>query len=288
MSQSMRDTRLEKGEVLYRQGTRATQVHFVVNGRIELRRQGRAPWSFGAGALVGMFDASIPRLHPRTALASEPTQVLTLDFDDYLDIIEDNFGFAAETLRFGAREQHSLSLELPSSAAFSSETLGLEIGKAPLLADEPHGAIERLLVLRQGALFRAAPVQALASLARLSEVRRWRTGDVLFGPGDKVVVLQIVRAGEITVSHPDHGELGRFGPAGMVGGLEALGNDTHDCRAVATSATLTVQLDIEDLLDVAEDHFELCCSMLSFIARERARVTEELSEKRLSIERATI
>jgi CRP-like cAMP-binding protein len=284
----MRDTKLQSGEILYRAGSSATTLHFVVSGRIELICTGAAPWTFGAGALLGMFDASIPRPHPRTAKAMEPSQILSLAFDDYLDIIEDNFGFAIETLRFGARDQNLISLKLDRSEIFSPAMLGSTAGRSQLQSSEPASAIDRLLVLREAGLFRAAPVQALTSLARLSEVIQWPAGGTIAAPDTAVVALHVVANGEVSVHHPELGELGTFETAGLVGGLEGLGNDTHEYRALAKVATMTVRLDIEDLLDVAEDHFDLCRSMLSFIARERARVMEVLSGQHMDVERMTI
>ena len=98
LSRVTRDTHLVAGDVLFEAGEAPERLHFVASGRIRLDAPETAPWSVAAGSLLGVLDASIPRPRARTATAIEPTHVLTLDFVDYLDILEDNFGFAVRDL----------------------------------------------------------------------------------------------------------------------------------------------------------------------------------------------
>jgi hypothetical protein len=56
--------------------------------------------------------------------------------------------------------------------------------------------------------------------------------------------------------------------------LAALGGQDEDILATAQSNVVTIALAIEDVFDVAEDHFDLYRSMVSYVARERARLAE--------------
>src|SRR5688572_8341747 len=172
LSRVMKDTHLVTGEVLFEAGEPPERLHFVASGGIRLDAPEKAPWSVAAGSLLGLLDASIPRPRTRTATATEPTRVLTLDFVDYLDILEDNFGFAVETLRSAARSHSELALQLDSETVFVTP----RAPEAAAIDETSIDAVQRVLVLQKVGLFRSAPAQALVQLAHLATVRAYAEG----------------------------------------------------------------------------------------------------------------
>ncbi len=285
LSKMMRDRHVAPGEVVYRRGDDSHELYFIVSGCIQVSAPQRETWAFGSGSMLGLFDASIPRPRTRTATAGEPSHLLELDVVDYLDIIEDNFGFAVDTLVAGAREQCKLAEQLGSATEQGEADLGRS---GQVAADSDWDAIDCLLLLRKVGLFKAAPVQALAQLARLGRVRRWPAGAYLFKAGDPVRDLQVVAGGSV-VTEPGLGrEPIEFHPASIVSGLAPLGGESHDRGALAPAPAVTLAIDLEDLFDVAEDHFEVCRSMLAWIASTRADLSEEAARRQLEIGRTTI
>lgn len=283
LSQVTRDTHLDRGEVLFEVGQPPERLHFVATGRISLETTDGVVSSVDAGSLLGLLDASIPRPRMRTATALEATHVLTLDFVDYLDILEDNFGFAVDTLRAGAQSYCLLAEKLGSAAMFASLE---EPAAAP-----PGGEldiVQRVLVLQHVGLFRAAPAQALVQLAHLAEVKHWRPGDTLFSSGDPVTETRIVARGLVTVGTRADSVVAECGPHQIVGDLAILGQLAHEFSARAEAASVTIDIHVEDLFDVAEDHFDLWRSMLSYVARQRARVSEALSSREDDLGRMTL
>lgn len=285
LSRVTRDTHLDRGDVLFEAGQAPERLHFVATGRIRLETLEGVASTADAGSLLGMLDASIPRPRMRTATALEPTHVLTLDFVDYLDILEDNFGFAVDTLRSGAESYRVLAERLGTGAALEES------------ADEPPTAIfsaeldvvERILVLQHVGLFRGAPAQALVQLAHSAEVKHWHPGDTLFSSGDPMAEARIVARG-LVAAHPRDGAAVEFGPHQIVSDLAILGTRAHEFCARAEAATTTIDIHVEDLFDVAEDHFDLWRSMLSYVARLRARLTESmpLGERESDLGRMTL
>jgi CRP-like cAMP-binding protein len=273
LSRVTRDTHLVAGDVLFEVGESPERLHFVASGRIRLEASEVAPWSVDAGSLLGVLDASIPRPRTRTATAIESTHVLALDFVDYLDILEDNFGFAVDTLRSAARSHSEVALQLDSSTVFRPAS-----ARSAVSSETASDPVQRVLVLQKVGLFRCAPAQSLVQLSRLAVVRSYASGEGLFAAGDPVKQLSIVVAGRITASHQSAPLVGEFGVHQVVGDLEVLA-EVHQFSAQAVEPSVAIELDVEDLLDVAEDHFDLWRSMSSYIASERARLNEAVSRQ---------
>src|SRR5690606_20319905 len=185
---------LDQGAVLFEAGQAAERLHFVASGRIQLTTPDGTSSTADAGSLLGMLDASIPRPRRRTAIALEQTHVVTLDFDDYLDILEGDFGFAIETLRSGA-EGYCELVEHVGDADLFEPTDG-----APVSRDRELDVVERILILQHVGMFRGAPAQSLVQLAHSAAIKHWRSGDTLFSSGDGVTKLHLVASG-IVVTH---------------------------------------------------------------------------------------
>lgn len=270
LSRMTRDTHLDRGDVLFEAGQAPERLHFVAAGRVHLTAPNGATSVAEAGSLLGMLDASIPRPRMRTATALDPTHVLSLDFADYLDILEDNFGFAVDTLRSGAEGYWRLAERV--GAAFV-----LEPADAPPTAPESGelDVVERILVLQHVGLFRGAPAQALVELAHLAQIQLWNPGDTVFSIGDSIAEARIVVRGQVAACHANEQVFAEFGPYQVVSDLAILGTRAHEFTARAKAATTTLDIHVEDLFDIAEDHFDLWRSMLSYVARQRARLIEE-------------
>lgn len=283
LSRVTRDTHLDRGAVLFEAGQPPERLHFVATGRIQLESVDGVAATADAGSLLGMIDASIPRPRMRTATALEPTHVLTLDFVDYLDILEDNFGFAVDTLRSGAESYCTLAARLGTAAVLEPPE-----DSAPVSEGSELDVVERILVLQHVGLFRGAPAQALVQLAHSAEVKRWRAGDILFAGGDAVTEARIVASGSVVTRQRNDAVMEEFGPHQIVSDLEVLGKPSHEFSARAASRSITIDIHVEDLFDVAEDHFDLWRSMQSYVARQRARLTESMSDRESDLGRMTL
>jgi len=277
-----RDAHLDAGEVLFEAGQAPERLHFVAAGRMRLDGLDGIASVVDPGSLLGMLDASIPRPRTRTATALEPTHVLTLDFVDYLDTLEDNFGFAVDTLRSGAQSYCSLAERADPESVRHAPCGSSQAGVHEI------DAVERVLVLQHTGLFRGAPAQALVQLAHAAEVRRWAAGARVFSSGDPISRATIVARGLIEAQHSHSSRGDRFGPHQIVTDLAVLATEVHEFSAYAKESSVTIELELEDLFDVAEDHFELWRSMLSYVASQRARLSELMSARELELGRLTL
>jgi CRP-like cAMP-binding protein len=285
LSAAVEESRPATGEVLVREGEPVEKLHFIVSGGAAVVREGSKPLLVGPGSLIGLLDANIPRPHRWTVTAEHDTHVLSVGYLDYLDVLEENFGFAVDTLAVGARNQSALAQRAGPEAFAPAHDGEFPVAALRGLEQDEMG---RVLVLRGAGLFRAAPVQSLIVLSRLAQVQEWPPGARLFEPGEPIEYLRVVARGTAKVHSTRWRDSTTSGPYDLVAGLESVGHSEHQFGVTSQSVLTTLEIDLEDLFDVAEDHFGLFTAMLSHVSGERVRLGDVLSQKDLEVGRTTL
>lgn len=236
------------GAELAIEGQPVRAARLVVSGRVDLWRGAclvRPSQPFEVLDLPALA-ARLP--HTFTVRAAEPVHTLEVDAGLVAEVLEDDFRLFLEVLRVAARAA-------PCGRALGgrgARTLQMSRGGTPA---PPVDAAARLMALRETDLFRRAPVDGLAALARRLRV-------AVLAPGDPVVLsdcgeLTVIVEGQVTL--PARGGLQDPGVdsagAGAVLGLrEALAGDPPLAGARADSSVVLLRGPLTDLLDVLEDH----------------------------------
>lgn len=268
LGRGMREQFYEAGSVIYELGTPADDVFFIVQGTVRMSAPGVPDWEFGANSVVGTVDADLDRPRTRTAVAVTDVEALALSNDDRLEVLEDNFEQARAMIRFVSERLHDLSLQLPDGGVEPSPEVDFDSGDG----SEPLPLVERVLTLREVALFSRASIQALVSLAPYLEEVRLAAGEVLFQLGETRDVFFVVARGLIELERVSPPGLARFGPASLVGGTAALGDIEHRYSARAVIDSVVLRVREEDFFDVMEDHFDLARSVFADLAIQRERL----------------
>lgn len=81
---------LEPGETLVEEGAVLDAIHVVLEGRLEMLRQGAQLFTVGAGETIGSWALFERRPSMATAKALEPTQLLRIGSEEFYDLLEDN------------------------------------------------------------------------------------------------------------------------------------------------------------------------------------------------------
>jgi len=84
------ESELEPNAILIRQDEPAESLYFVVEGRIRLLRNGREIMEVGEKEVIGawsLFDDELPNI--ATAETVEPTRLLKIDREDFLEVVAD-------------------------------------------------------------------------------------------------------------------------------------------------------------------------------------------------------
>jgi CRP-like cAMP-binding protein len=275
LGRAMHDVFFEAGSVIYKEGSPADDLYFVVRGTVALTKPGEPPWEFGPRSVVGIIDADQNRPHRRTAVALTDVEALKLSSEDRLEVLEDNFEQARSLILFTSDAVHQLALTLPSGGFSEPEPTEQEI------EPEELPLVERVLTLRDVPAFRKASIQALVSLAPVAEESRVRAGETLFRVGEVTGVFYVVARGMVELERQAPRISARFGPASIVGGSAAFGDVERSYAARAIQDSVLLRIPEEDFFDVMEDHFDLARSVFAYIAAEREAVMEAITLRKI-------
>jgi len=245
-----RDRDFPPGAELAVEGRPVRAAQIFVSGRVDLWRAARL---VRAGQPFEVLDlpAVAARLpHPFTVRAAEPVHTLEVDAGLVAEVLEDDFRLFLEVLRVAAR------------AAPAGGTLGGRRtrasggGASPRRPPAPPlDAAARLVALRDVDLFRRAPVDGLAALARRLRVASLAAGDpvVLSDCGELTVVVE----GQVTLPAPAGAQaraVEAVGAGAVLGLREALAGEPALAGARAASSVVLLRAPLVDLLDVLDDH----------------------------------
>lgn len=265
------------GTQLYARGAPATHMFWLVEGKVELREEGTAPFVFGPRSTVGALDAFQGIPHSRDAIVVEDSVLFRLEVERYLDVLEDNFEFLKGMSQFMFEGLEALGVALGFEAAYGPLRPAPNAA-ADLAIQEKFGFIGGLLALRHDPLFRAIGVQVVVRLAQLGRFVERPRGAELWTPGERGDALLWLVGGQLELQHREHpGWRGTFGALVDVGvepvaPLVTLANRESRYRLVAESPVVLVEIPKESWFDVMEDHPSFMRGMLAFAASNRQRL----------------
>jgi CRP-like cAMP-binding protein len=232
----------EAGQTLAIEGTTADKVRLLLAGRVRLSRAGAEGKPAGPLAVIGLLPTAASVPHAVTAVADTAVHALEIEASLFADVLDDNFDLFTSTLRMGAAD----ALAGASGAISGRASLDTEFAMPDHL-----DLVDRLLILRRATLFRAAPIDGLASFAKRMTVRRVAAGESLDVAGPD---------GRLVIRHDD---------GHVLGALEALADNGLPLRQVAQRCALYLCGTVGDLLDVIEDHHGLGRSLLAALMKGR-------------------
>lgn len=276
MAARMHDHTFAKNQVIFERGDPSHNLYFVVDGEVGLQAPGAETWRFARGSLVGITDATLGRRHARTARALSLTHVVSIGFEDYADILEDNFEFTKTTLESALATIHEQSKQLAPDGVFGAADLR---GGAPLpmAPGQAVSELQCLLALRDVTALSQAPVQPLVTLSKAAQVQHWAPGAKIFSAGQPANEIFVLVGGRVQVIEAHLPYEAEFEPGSILGAHAAFAYETHPHHAIALEASTTLCLAKEDVFDVIEDHFGLGRTLFAWVATENERARDALS-----------
>lgn len=274
LGERLRERFTPRGGILLRGGEQVRAMHFLLEGRVRLRRRGRERGVAERGAVVGAELLLTRDQDGLEAVAEDDSVTLELDRESLLDALEERFGILRSALRGVSRELVALLLVNPAEAApeVTHETFGPFTEREIDLAD-------RILLLRSRSPFRACSIDALAELAQRAEEVRLPEGHVLWRAGDHAAKTLFLVSGAIRCARPRRGAPFRVGPGQSLGALEVLADVPRWYDAVVEEPVLALQGELEQMFDVFEDNVDMGVEFLSFLASTSVRVRERIAER---------
>jgi CRP-like cAMP-binding protein len=248
LAENLEEIGLPAGAAVGTPGQRQPALYIVVHGRLEAA--GGASW--GPNRMFGAVEVLADRAPAEVVRAAVATTALRLDGNACVELLEDNFGTLVLVLRDLARRL----------APFTS---GRRARVAPPASADPLDMVQRLIVLRGQLPFAAGRLQALATLAQLSEEVRWPAGTVIVRAGALADAVLVLLEGTVAV-RGDDGTTTIRAAGDAIGGLETLAGGRHAATVEAVTATRALVSRGDAVLDVIEDHTDLGLAMIEAIA----------------------
>ena len=265
----------EAGSRLMREGGAAPAVHFLVEGRVTMRRGGVIYKDISAPGMVGMIPVLSQDPAGVEAVAEDDAVTLEIAADIMLDIVEDNFRFMAGALRATSSQMLTCQREL--------EVAGLFQRSEPEEVPYPDAAldlVQRLGMMRRG-IYAQVNLEPLLELIASAEEIRLEPGTVLWEVGDTSDFSVHVVYGVIACEEPDGARNFRMGPGSLVGVLEANANQPRSYKAVTETRLVAIRSRADSFYDVLEDHTELGMGLLGFLTAELIRLQVRLAKSKL-------
>jgi CRP-like cAMP-binding protein len=291
------------GETLFLAGDPPEFYYFLREGRVELVRNGSAPWVYERRSVFGMSDALLDRPRVRTALALTDVEAMKVQSEAWIELLEDSFVLARAAVLGSVRTVASLEERLwargvedprfrsgPLSSSvrdprfrsgpLSSSVRDPRFRSGPLSSSvrdpEQDGLLGRLAALSEVPLLRGAGVQILSDLAAASEIVSFARGEVLFERGRPPGRVHLLVAGEVDAKREAPDLTWKGGPGDVVCGTAAFGEPIAAWEASAATAAHALTFRVEDWFDLLEVHFEMVRSTLGALSLDRERLLEDL------------
>ncbi len=261
MAEAMEDVDVRAGGVIFEAGSSAEHYYFVVAGDVEMTRPGARPWTVTGPGLVGVVDVALGRPHLRAAVAKGDARLLRLEVAVWMDALEDSFDLTYAVLQNMAQTVYGLRMRPPPSGGFDATPDAMRSASLRTVVD-------RILFMRDVALFGHAATQALTTLAEATETMELSPGDALFGKGVHPERIFVVASGEVEAVHDTAPIVGKFRCGSVVAGPAAFVRQNGGFSARATVATTVLAVDLDDYFDVMEEHFTLVRSAMMFMASD--------------------
>jgi CRP-like cAMP-binding protein len=261
LARTMRDVYVRAGEVIYREGDRATDCWFIERGEVVVTKEGLPPRKFGERSIIGIFDATMSRPRQRTATATRDTHLLQLRTDIWFHLLEENFELARGGMMSAARNVLGVMKDLAPKMSF---TIPGDVTKVIDARRGPLNLVDKMLCLRTIAPFRDSHMQAITQLAELAEEVRLDEGQMLFEPNDSAErthlapePLYALLRGKLAVTGPEDYPLrATFSAPSLLFPAASTTGDLLRFSVQAAEDSILLSIGYEDFIDVLEEHFD--------------------------------
>ena len=259
------------GETLFSAGDPPEFYYLLREGRVELRREGSAPWVYEGRSVFGMSDVLLERPRVRTALAMTNIQAMKVQSEAWIELLEDSFALARAAIVGSVRTVAELEQRLWAAGMSRRPAASYQGPEGPL------DVVERLAVLAEAPLLRGAGVQILSDLAAASEVHVFAEGEVLVERGKPVGRVLLLLEGEVEASRVGPDVTWRGTAGDIVCGTAAFGDPILPWEASARTPGRALTFRVADWLDLMEEHFDMVRTTLGELSLDREELLERLA-----------
>jgi CRP-like cAMP-binding protein len=261
-----------KGSVIMPEGEPARAVYFVMSGQLEVTRKGQPFGPVGPGEGVGGLTLFARDPHAPLVRAATDALVLEIDAETVIEVLEDRFPILHHLMRNLCRQLVELIARLRLDPLVGNATPPLPE------VDRELDLVERIFYLRQMVVFENASISALAELSRAMTQVAFRPGTVLWEEGEPSGGIYVLLSGRVRATSP-RGLDFRLGAGFPLGALDSVGELPRWYRAEAETPLVALQGNVQVMLDVFEDNFEMARDYLAVLAGAMIRIMESTAAR---------
>ena len=266
---------LHPGEVLMRENEPIRSGFLVIDGMVEVQRQGCVTARVDRG---GVGFLSILAKDPRGvyAWAEKRSVVLELPVEALHEAYEENFSFMRNALRLCATGLLEKRDSLPRRA---------DEGQEPSVGDwydRPKTMVEKIInATERPTIMSNMNLDAVIDWARSAQDLRVEPGHRFWKAGDSGSFSLMVDYGRVRCVTPD-GRSTVVGSQYVLGSLDPLCNRPRAYEAIAETKVIGLKLDRDDWLTVIENHRRLGLNLLGALATQLLHLQLEDAKKKQS------
>lgn len=259
------------GAEIHPEGAPVSSMHYVLEGRVAVLRNGITVSVLDAPAVVGGLGA-LAGQDGQQMIAEQACWTLEMPAALMEDVFEDNFPLLLMVMRALTEQLIEARREAGSDGGFDA---AVEPGEAP---PAPLSIVDKLYYLRQNAQFLGQRIEAIIGLARSAREVRLPAGTALWRRADASDTWLILIAG--VIRGDADGQTFRFGPSSSVGGLDSLASVPRWYDATTETEVTALEMDSEELVDIFEDNVDVAMSLARSVARGLLAIRERNAQAR--------
>jgi CRP-like cAMP-binding protein len=272
LAEMMTDEEYAPGEQLYKSGDPARDYLFIGHGEVVLKMADGSVLTLGDRNVVGGGDVTANRPHGQTATATTKVHVVRLPQDVMWEVIEDYFLIAQMMIRNASKAIQVLRMQLAMQDSYPP----LRAHDVASSADVALNLVDRILAIRASAPFRNAPMQAVTKLAEVARDVGFPAGDPVTGPDSPPDLVYLVMVGALEIRHKTEPRLAARFAANEVVFLDAsILGALADYDIVAPTTSIALVWDLDDVLDIMEEHVDVVRTTLVSMTDEFERLLKQ-------------
>ncbi|WP_394839973.1 hypothetical protein LVJ94_24085 [Pendulispora rubella] len=279
LSEHMNELFVPADTVFQREGNTTDQLRIVVEGNVQGFLQTGETWNMPGHAVLGVFEFFAGRSHQSLRTTSD-TVMLQISTLALRGILEDYFDVVVHTFRGLTR----ILMHFIGEYGFEVPLRDITTPPNPPPIPTNPDVVDQILILRHVSLFQGASVDGLAALCRTTRIVHFTPGERIWQSGDVETWGGVVLSGSMTTRNntlmKKAGEM-TLGPLSPPGLLELLAHRPRFYDAYAGNDLIFLRIDLDDLYDALEDHFDMTMECLGAFAAAAMTVFERIGRARL-------
>ncbi|PKN57968.1 MAG: hypothetical protein CVU56_08245 [Deltaproteobacteria bacterium HGW-Deltaproteobacteria-14] len=263
LSQLGRESVFRRGELLQHQDEPILTTHLIVEGVVEVMRDGVVGERVEAEGGVGGPDFFAQRRLGLRATALTEVVALSFSTDVLLEVLEDQFSIVRRLFRMTTKAFIEMMRRLPGDRDMPD----LRARPPCRHLGRPLDLVERLVFLRRMPGFTESSVDTMTEIAKAFEEVRLPAGHTLWREGEASSRIICVVDGLVRETAAGRPGVVRNHPYAMMGAATSFAEQPHFMTATTVTPVVALVIDLGRLLDVLEDNFEMSMALLGLLMR---------------------